>query len=97
MNIQSMMMQAQKMQKELAKKNAEFEAQIFDFEYQNKAITIQISGKLEIKKISIIDDLIDIDDKITLEEMVAEAINYAIGEVSSKKSSNMPKGMPGLF
>lgn len=102
MNFQSIMQQAQKMQREMAKKLEEFEAKEFEYDYKNSSVIVKITGKLEIKGISISDVLVDPDDKTTLEDMVAEAVSAAIKEVSAAKdeitASAMPKGgMPGLF
>ncbi len=101
MNFNSIMQQAQKMQRDLAKKLEEFEAKEFEYDYQNGSVIVKISGKLEIKGITISDVLIDPDDKITLQDMIAEATTAAIKEVKNMKdqitSSSMPKGMPGLF
>lgn len=104
MNIQALMMQAQKMQKEIAKKTKEIDEKEFDFSYQNDSILIKIKGSGELINIKIVDALVDPDDKITLEEMICEAINFATQEVKKQKdqltSKLMPKGMggmPGLF
>lgn len=95
------MQQAQKAQREIAKKTEEFEAKEFEYNYQNSSIIVKISGKLEIKAITIADVLVDPDDKITLQEMIAEACTNAIREISKMKdaiaSSSMPKGIPGMF
>ncbi|MDE7433946.1 MAG: YbaB/EbfC family nucleoid-associated protein [Mycoplasmoidaceae bacterium] len=102
MNFNSIMQQAQKMQRELAKKLDEFEQKEFEYDYQNSSVVVKLNGKLEILNITISDVLVDPEDKTTLQEMVCEAVNSAIKEVSKAKdaitSSTMPKGgMPGLF
>ncbi len=84
MNIQNLMAQAQKVQKELQKKQEEFYKKEFAFDYGNGAIVILILGSSEIKKIKIKKELIDPNDPITLQEMIAEAINSAYQQIKEK-------------
>ena len=101
MNMQHIMAQAQKMQKELDKKMKEFELKEFEYNYQNGAVIVRITGNLEIKDLKINPALIDPEDTITLQEMIVEAINAAIKIVSQKKDSiqdsMMPKSKMGGF
>lgn len=94
MNMQKLMAQAKKMQADLEKKTNEFNQKEFEFNYKN-SITVKIKGTLEIIGIDINKTLIDPDDKTMLEEMVAEAINEAISDVSQQKDKitqiNLPK------
>lgn len=94
MNIQQLMKQAQKMQKEITKKQEELDIKEFDFEYQNGLIKITMSGKFEIKRINISKDLMDPDDCETLEDLLRNAVNESISKISAEKNSLMPK-MPG--
>ncbi|MBQ5492944.1 MAG: YbaB/EbfC family nucleoid-associated protein, partial [Mycoplasmataceae bacterium] len=48
----------------------------FQYDYKN-SIKITIYGNLKVEKVEIIYALIDIEDKITLQEMIAEAITEA--------------------
>ena len=79
MNIQNLMAHAQKVQKELQKKQEEFYKKEFAFDYGNGAIIILILGSSEIKK-----ELIDPNDPITLQEMIAEAVNSAYQQIKEK-------------
>jgi DNA-binding YbaB/EbfC family protein len=94
------MQQAQKAQREIQKKLEEFEQKIFEFDYKNGSIVIQMSGNYKIHKITINPVLIDPEDKITLEEMIEEAINSSIVAITEDRDniqqSAMPK-TPGLF
>lgn len=100
MNFNAIMQQAKKMQNEINRKIAEFDAKDFSYDYQNGSIIVQLKGSLAIKSIKIADALVDPEDKITLEEMVVEAVNKAIEYVNGEKdkltSRSMPK-IPGLF
>lgn len=95
MNIQKLMQEAKKMQDNIEKKMKEFNESDFEFNYKSSIIT-KIKGSFEVVSIDINKDLIDPDDKTMLEEMIAEAINIAIIDISKKKneitklSPNMP-------
>lgn len=95
MNINNLMQQAQKMQKEYSKKISEFNDKEFEYNYQNGCVIIKMSGALKIIKLTINKSLIDPDDVITLEEMVSEAINNAIALITDKKNDLVPSN--GLF
>lgn len=86
MNFQKMMKQAKQMQNKLEEQIKEFDKQEFEFKYQN-SITIRMLGRLEIVSIDIDKELIDPEDKIMLQEMVAEAINEAIESIEEEKNN----------
>ena len=99
MNMQQLMMQAQKMQRDMQKKQKELEAQTFHIESAGGAITIDIKGTRQIEKIEIDEDAIDPQDKEMLEDMIKIAINDAIAmidkehdKIQQKMASSM--GMP---
>ena len=81
MNMQALMQQAQKMQKEMQKKQAELEAQTFDVTSAGCAIKIKIKGSRQIESIEIDKDAIDPEEKEMLEDMIKVAINEAISVV----------------
>lgn len=99
MNINALMQQAQKMQREMAKKQKELEEKLFEIESAGGAIKISIYGNRTIEKIDIDKDAIDPDDKEMLEDMLKIAINEAIetidkehDKIQQKMASSM--GMP---
>lgn len=101
MNMQNLMAQAQKMQREMQKKLDELYKQDFTYDYQNGSVMVTIYGNGVIKSIEINKTLIDPEDPITLQEMVVEAINSASEQVKAKaeaiQNSMVPNGMGGLF
>lgn len=84
MNMKKLMQQVKQMQSGYQKKISEFEDQEFEFDYK-KSIIIKIKGNLQILDINIDKTLIDPDDKIMLQEMIAEAINEAISSIEEEK------------
>ncbi|WP_159201656.1 YbaB/EbfC family nucleoid-associated protein [Mycoplasmoides pneumoniae] len=95
--ITEMMRQAERQSKQKA---LDFEQKLFEYRYKNAAIKIIIFGNLTIKSITIDPALIDPEDKVTLEEMITEAVNEAVGDVKAKYDQLMEEAMPqmpGLF
>ena len=86
----------QKMQKDLMKKMEEFGEKEFDYDYMNGSVVVKITGNLKILSLNINETVIDPTDKITLQEMIAEAINEAIEAVNNARQDLMPS-IPGLF
>ena len=76
MNMQQMMIQAQKMQRELKKAQAELAEKEFKVS-KGGAVTVTVLGSKEIKTIDIDKDAFDADNKEMVEEMIAMAINEA--------------------
>ena len=99
MNMQQMLIQAQKMQREMQKKQAELEAQEFTIT-KGGAVTVVVKGDKSIVSVSIDKDAMDPDNKEMVEELIALAINEAIEQIKAKEeeiSSSMSGGMGGLF
>ena len=99
MNMQQMLIQAQKMQREMQKKQAELEAQEFTIT-KGGAVTVVVKGDKSIVSVSIDKDAMDPDNKEMVEELIALAINEAIVQIKAKEeeiSSSMSGGMGGLF
>jgi len=99
MNMQQMLIQAQKMQREMQKKQAELEAQEFTVT-KGGAVTVVVKGDKSIVSVSIDKDALDPDNKEMVEELIALAINEAIEQIKAKEeeiSSSMSGGMGGLF
>lgn len=99
MNMQQMLMQAQKLQREMQKKQAELEEQEFTIS-KGGAVTVIVKGDKSIKSVSIDKDAMDPDNKEMVEELIALAINEAIDQIKAKEaeiSSSVSGGMGGLF
>ena len=80
MNMQSIMAQAQKMQRDITNKKEEINKMLFVGE--SELVNVTVNGKKEVTKVEIKAD-IDSSDKEMLEDMVLLATNKAIGQYSS--------------
>ncbi|MBR4486531.1 YbaB/EbfC family nucleoid-associated protein [bacterium] len=84
MDMKRMMQQAKAIQKQIDEKLTKFDETKFEYDYKN-SIKITIYGNLKVEKIEILDALIDKDDKIILQEMIAEAITEANQDLLSER------------
>ena len=101
-NMQSMLKQAQKMQEDMAAKQAELEEREYDTSAGGGVVKVKINGKKEILSVKIDPEVIDPDDAETLEDLVVAAVNEAIRVVEQTSAEEMQKitgamSMPGLF
>ena len=98
MNIQAMMKQAQKLQKDMMEAKAEIDSKIY--EGKSSLVTVQVKGTKEISKVTINADNLDKEDIEMLQDMIVVAVNDAnkkIDEETEEKLGKYTKGMPGLF
>lgn len=98
MNMQKLMAEAQKMQRDITKKQEELEKTIF--EGKSEWVELTLNGKYELKsfKITYENDITN-EDKEMLEDMVNIALNDALTKVSKEKDKIMGSygSMGGLF
>ena len=98
MNMQQMMAQAQKMQRELKKAQAELAQKEFVVT-KGGAVTVTVLGNKEIKAINIDKDAFEPDNKEMIEEMIALAINEAFEKIDEESEAINERitGQPGGF
>ena len=98
MNMQQMMAQAQKMQRELRKAQAELALKEFKVS-KGGAVTVAVLGSKEVKKIDIDKDAFEPDSKDMIEEMIALAINEALAQIDKENEEINERitGQPGGF
>ena len=98
MNMQQMMAQAQKMQRELKKAQAELAQKEFVIT-KGGAVTVTVLGNKEIKAVDIDKDAFEPDNKEMIEEMIALAINEAFEKIDEESEAINERitGQPGGF
>ena len=84
MNMQQMIAQAQKMQRELKKAREAFYQQEFT-KSKGGAVTVVMYGNKQIKSIDIDKDALEADNKEMIEDMLQMAINELIVELEEKE------------
>ncbi len=98
MNIQAMMKQAQKLQKDMMKEKEEIDNKTF--EGKSSFVTVTVKGTKEVTKVKIDAEKIEADEIEMLEDMILVAVNEAnkkVDEETENKMGKYTKGMPGLF
>lgn len=98
MNMQQMMAQAQKMQRELRKAQAELAQKEFKIS-KGGAVTVIVLGSKEIKSVEIDNDAFDAENKEMIQDMIALAINEAMAQIDeeSEAINEHITGQPGGF
>ena len=97
MNMQQIMQQAQRMQRDITKKREEIDK--MEFLGKSEWVEIVFNGKREIKSFKILKDEIDGDDKEMLEDMIMIAIKDAFSKIDKESESKLGSyaSMSGLF
>jgi len=93
--IGNIMKQAQKMQEEMVKAQEELAALEVTGQSGGGLVTIVMTGKHAVKRVSIDDSLLA-DDKDMLEDLVAAAVNDAVHKLESETQSRMSGMTAGL-
>ena len=98
MNMQQMMAQAQKMQRELKKAMAALAEKEFVVS-KGGAVTVTVLGSKEVKSINIDKDAFDEDNREMIQDMIALAINEAIAQIEqeAEEINERITGQPGGF
>ena len=92
----SLMRQAQKMQEDLMKAQAELEKSQFTAKAGGGVVTATVSGKHELLAIEIAPDAVDPDDVEMLQDLIVAAVNAANQMVETASVESMSKISGGL-
>jgi DNA-binding YbaB/EbfC family protein len=100
-----MLKQAQKMQEDMAAKQAELEEATYEVSAGGGMVTVRINGKKEILSMDVKPDIVDPDDIETMTDIIVAAVNEAVRKVEDIANEEMAKitgqmslpGMPGMF
>ncbi|NLJ81105.1 MAG: YbaB/EbfC family nucleoid-associated protein [Firmicutes bacterium] len=106
MNMQKMMRQVQRMQKDLAKVQEELESKTVEGTAGGGVITVVVNGHQVVQGISINPDAVDPHDVEMLEDLILVAVNDALQKAKEMSTEeiekvsgglNLPGMPPGLF
>ncbi|WP_137596960.1 YbaB/EbfC family nucleoid-associated protein [Paucilactobacillus kaifaensis] len=98
-NMQQMMKQAQKMQKQMMAEQEELNSQEFTGSAPDNMVTTTFTGDKKLKDIKINAEAVDPDDVDMLQDLVLAAINDGLQKVDDATQKTMgkySKGMPGM-
>lgn len=95
-NMNNLMKQAQKMQKQMEENQKAFEEKEFTATAGGGAVEVVVSGKKEITKIKLSEEVVDPDDIEMLEDLVMAAVNEAFAKMEQESQSQMSKLTGGM-
>ena len=92
----NMIKQAQKMQEDLLKMQAEMEDKTYSAQSGGGVVTAVVTGKHELKELVIEPDAVDPEDVEMLQDLIVAAVNEAMRKAESSMSDSMSKLTGGL-
>ena len=88
-NMNNLMKQAQKMQRQMEQAQAALETEEVTAAASGGAVEVTVSGKKEVTKVHIDPEVIDPDDVEMLEDLIMAATNEALRQIEAKAQSSM--------
>ena len=95
-NMNNLMKQAQKMQKQMEENQKALEEKEFTATAGGGAVEVTISGKKEVTKVKLAEEVVDPDDIEMLEDLIMAATNEALRQIEEYSAQSMSKITGGL-
>ena len=95
-NMNNLMKQAQRMQRQMEEKQQELETKEFTATAGGGAVTVTVSGKKEITSVKLSKEVVDPDDVEMLEDLIVAATNEALREMEAASAEVMNSLTGGL-
>ena len=98
-NMNNLMKQAQRMQRQMEESQKELETKEYTAAAGGGAVEVTVSGKKEITKVKLSEEVVDPDDIEMLEDLIMAAINQALRQMEEESAAAMSKltgGFGGL-
>jgi DNA-binding YbaB/EbfC family protein len=96
MDFEKLMQQAQQMQQEMTKAQAELATEVVEASAGGGSVKVKANGALEILEIKIAPEAIDADDPDLLADMVLAAVNEALRSAQKLVETKLGGAMGGL-
>ncbi|MBR4628553.1 MAG: YbaB/EbfC family nucleoid-associated protein [Ruminococcus sp.] len=101
-NMNSMIKQAQKMQDQITELQEDIEGRDFSAVVGGGAVEVVVTGKKNIKSLTIKPEVVDPEDIEMLQDLIISAVNEAVNNVEATTEAEMSKitggvALPGLF
>ena len=101
-NMNNLMKQAQRMQRQMEEGQKELETKEFTATAGGGAVEVTVSGKKEVVRVKLTEEVVDPDDIEMLQDLILVAVNDAMKKVDDENQSQMSKltggmNIPGLF
>ena len=95
-NMNNLMKQAQRMQRQMEETTKELEEKEITASAGGGAVSVTVSGKKEVTKVHIDPEAVDTDDIEMLEDMIMAATNEALRQIDELSQESMAKITGGL-
>ncbi len=95
-NMNNLMKQAQKMQKQMEESQKELETKEFTATAGGGAVEVTVNGKRELVKVKLEEEAVDPDDVEMLEDLIMVAVNDALHQVEESTAAAMSRFTGGL-
>lgn len=101
-NMQQIAQQAQKMQAEMERVSAELDEKEYTVSSGGNAVSVTVTGKNEVKSITIQPEVVDPEDIEMLSDMIMAAVNEALRMAATERETRLGGitgglSIPGLF
>jgi DNA-binding YbaB/EbfC family protein len=95
-NMNNLMKQAQRMQRQMEESQKELETKEFSATVGGGAVEAAVSGKKEVLRITLSKEVVDPDDVEMLQDLIMAALNEAMHKADEAQSSVMGQMGSGL-
>ena len=95
-NMNNLMKQAQKMQKQMEENQRALEEKEFTAAAGGGVVEVTVSGKREVTKVTLKEEVVDPDDIEMLEDLIVAATNEALRKVEEENAAVMSRLTGGL-
>ena len=95
-NMNNLMKQAQRMQRQMEETTKELEAKEYTATAGGGAVSVTVSGKKEVTAVKLSEEVVDPDDIEMLEDLIVAATNEAFRQMEEESSAAMSKLTGGL-
>lgn len=95
-NMNNLMKQAQRMQRQMEESQKELESTEFTAAAGGGAVEVTVTGKKVVTKVKLDPEAVDPDDVEMLEDVIMAAVNEALRKADEASAANMAKFTGGL-
>ena len=95
-NMNNLMKQAQRMQRQMEESQKELEAKEYTAAAGGGAVEVTVTGKKEVTKVKLAPEVVDPDDIEMLEDLIVAATNQALRQAEDESAAAMSKLTGGM-
>lgn len=95
-SMNNMLKQAQRMQRQMEETTKELESKEYSAQAGGGAVSVTVTGKKELKSVTISPEAADPDDVETLQDMIIAAVNEAMKQADEDSKASMSRFTGGL-